>query len=63
MQRPVKDYGWMGQLPEEKIVEELEMQKASLERDREIAHRRAAATQQAKNLREDIEKLGAKPVR
>lgn len=54
---------FISDLPEEAIVQELERQKAALERDRETERRRSAAISQAANLRRDIEKLGGTPVK
>lgn len=50
-------------LPEEEAVRVLEQQKADLERTRELALRRASAIQKAANLRQDIERLGGKPIK
>lgn len=51
------------ELPEERIVRELEEQKSRLEYERDIERRKNAALSRAAMLRRDIEKLGAKPVK
>lgn len=51
------------ELPEEVVVRELEEQKRALERQREIERRKSAAISKAANLRDDIKKLGGKPIK